>query len=131
MYADASKKIGAKDIADFLETPQPFLAKLLQQLAKNKLVSSTKGPHGGFFLDENNLKRSVWDIVKAIDGTEKFDQCFMGLSKCGDENPCPVHFTVSPFKEKILKDFKDKTIEKFATEIKKSGRYISLKDIEV
>lgn len=131
MYADASKKIGAKDIADFLETPQPFLAKLLQQLAKNKLVSSTKGPHGGFFLDEDNLKRSVWDIVKAIDGTEKFDQCFMGLSKCGDENPCPVHFTVSPFKEKILKDFKDKTIEKFAAEIKKSGRYISLKDIEV
>lgn len=131
IQTDQTKKFSGKKIAEELETPQPFLAKLLQQLAKNKLVSSTKGPNGGFFLDKKNKENSVWDVVKSIDGTTKFDQCFMGLSKCGDENPCPVHFIVAPFRQNILKDFRDKTILQFAEEIKRSGKVISLKDFDV
>ena len=128
---DENEKIGVKKVAESLEIPQPFLAKLLQQLTRNKLISSIKGPSGGFYLDKTDRKNSVWDIIVCIDGTEKFDQCFMGLSSCGDENPCPVHFTVAPFKEKILNDFKDKNIQQFADEIRLKGRYISLKNLEL
>ena len=124
-------KIGVKKIATELDTPQPFLAKLLQQLAKSKLVSSTKGPNGGFYLNEKNKKKSLWDIIICIDGTEKFDQCFLGLAECGDENPCPVHFIVAPFKGKLLNDFRDKTISQITKEIVKKGRIISLKDFDV
>ena len=131
MHNEENKRIGVKKIAEELETPQPFLAKLLQQLTRNKLVSSSKGPTGGFFLDDRNLKNSVWDIIKCIDGTEKFEKCFMGLASCGGENPCPVHFTVAPFKEKILKDFRDKTIKQFVDEIKLKGRFISLKKLDI
>jgi Rrf2 family protein len=130
LHADETKKIGVKKIAEDLDTPQPFLAKLLQQLTRSRLVSSTKGPNGGFFLNKKNKEKSVWDIIRSIDGTEKFNQCFLGLSKCGDENPCPVHFTVSPFKEKILEDFRDKTILQWADEIKNSGTVLSLKDFD-
>jgi len=131
MFSDDTKKIGVKKIAEDLETPQPFLAKLLQTLIKNGIVSSTKGPKGGFYLDENNIKKNVWDIVICIDGTKKFDQCFLGLSACDDKNPCPVHFTVAPFKQKITTDFKEKTITQFVENIKTSGRVISLKDFDV
>lgn len=131
IHTDVNKKIGVKRISRELETPQPFLAKLLQQLAKSKLVSSVKGPNGGFYLDEQNRKNAIWDIVKCIDGTEKFDQCFLGLAICGDENPCPVHFIVAPFKERLLNDFRDKTIEQFADDILMTGRVISLKDFDV
>lgn len=130
MYSDGKERYGVKKIAEELETPQPFLAKLLQQLSKNKLVSSIKGPSGGFFLSEQDRKNSVWNIIECIDGTDKFTKCFMGLSTCGDENPCPVHFTVAPFKEKILNDFQDKTIQEFADEIKLKGRRISLKKFD-
>jgi Rrf2 family protein len=131
IHNEENKRIGVKKIAEELETPQPFLAKLLQQLTRNGLVSSSKGPTGGFFLKEKNLKNSVWDIIKCIDGTDKFEQCFLGLSSCGDKNPCPVHFTVAPFKQKILSDFRDKTIQEFTDEIKVKGRHISLKNLEV
>ena len=131
MHSDETLKIGVKKIAEDLETPQPFLGKLLQQLTRSNLVSSTKGPNGGFFLDKKNRKKSVWEIIKSRDGTEKFDQCFLGLSKCSDEKPCPVHFIVLPFKQKILEDFRDKTILQWADEIKKSGRVISIKDFDV
>mgnify|MGYP001813858124 CR=1 FL=1 len=130
IYTNEYNKIGVKRISKELETPQPFLAKLLQQLAKSKLVSSVKGPNGGFYLDKKNRKNALWDIVKCIDGTEKFDQCFLGLAICGDENPCPVHFIVAPFKESLLNDFRDKSIEQFADEIMKTGRVISLKDFD-
>ncbi|MCP4975547.1 MAG: Rrf2 family transcriptional regulator [Maribacter sp.] len=130
LYTDETKKIGVKKIAEDLDTPQPFLAKLLQQLTRSKLVSSTKGPNGGFFLSKKNKEKSVWDIIKSIDGTEKFSQCFLGLSKCDDENPCPVHSIVTPFKQRILEDFRDKTILQWAEEIKKSGTVLSLRDFD-
>lgn len=130
IYSGEQKKIGVKKISEELETPQPFLAKLLQQMTKSKLVSSTKGPNGGFYLSDANKENSVWDVVKNIDGTEKFEQCFLGLSKCGDENPCPVHYIAGPFRRKILADFRDKTIDVLTQEIKVSGKVISLKEFE-
>ncbi|MFC5048450.1 RrF2 family transcriptional regulator [Aquimarina hainanensis] len=127
IHSDETHKIGVKKVAEEIETPQPFLAKLLQQLVTNKLVSSSKGPKGGFFLDKKNKEKSVWDIIKTIDGTDKFDQCFLGLSSCDDENPCPAHRFVSPFKKLILNDFRDKTIASLVEEIKENGTVISLK----
>lgn len=124
-------KVNVKKVAQELEVPQPFLAKLLQQLTKSKLVSSTKGPKGGFYLSVDDKKNTIWDVIKAIDGSAKFDECFLGLSKCSDENPCPVHFIVSPFKENILKNFRDKTISQYVEEIKTSGKVISLKTFDI
>ena len=131
MYADESNKIGVRKIAEELETPQPFLAKLLQKLAKNNLITSIKGPNGGFYLDKKNKENAIWDIVSCIDGTDKFDQCFLGLAICGENDPCPVHFIVASFKQKLLADFRDKTISHFTTEITKKGSVISLKDFDV
>lgn len=131
MCSDEKHKVGVKIISEELEVPQPFLAKLLQQLNKSHLVTSTKGPYGGFYLSDENKEKTVWDIILVIDGTDKFNQCFLGLSKCGDDNPCPVHFTVSAFKNKIFKDFKDKTVAQFVEEIKDKGRYISLKKFDI
>ncbi|KAB1159530.1 MULTISPECIES: RrF2 family transcriptional regulator [Tenacibaculum] len=131
IHNEENSRVGVKKIAEELSVPQPFLAKLLQQLTKSKLVSSSKGPTGGFYLNELNFKNTVWDIIKSIDGTDKFDQCFMGLSSCDDKNPCPVHFTVAPFKKKLMDDFKDKTIREFTKEIKIKGRHISLKQLDV
>lgn len=131
MNSDEKNKIGAKIVSKELETPQPFLAKLLQQLAKSGLVSSIKGPNGGFYLTKKDRKNSIWDIIVCIDGTAKFDSCFMGLSSCNEEAPCPVHFTVVKFKDKLLSDFKEKSIDEFSEEIKKKGRVITLKDYDI
>jgi Rrf2 family protein len=131
MFSDETTRIGVKKIADELEIPHPFLAKLLQKLNKSNIVSSSKGPKGGFYLGKTNSNKTVWDIIICIDTTRRFDQCFLGLSKCDDKNPCPVHFTASPFKKKIRSDFKDKSIVQFANEIKSSNKVISLKGINL
>ena len=130
IYGDENKKLGAKSIAEDLEVPQPFLAKLLQKLSKKHLISSLKGPKGGFYLSKKDRLNSIFQIIECIDGTENFSACFLGLKQCSDTNPCPVHFTVSPFKQKLMQDFKEKNIEQFAKEIKEQEN-ITIKNINL
>ncbi len=124
-----TNKFGAKTIANELEIPLHFIAKLLQQLAKAKVISSTKGPHGGFYTTTLNLRNNVCAILDKIESGNVFEPCFMGLPQCGDDNPCPVHHIVAPFKEEILKKFKHQTIGDFAIEIKEGGTFLSLRGI--
>jgi len=129
-HSDEDRKISVKEISESIEVPSPFLAKLFQQLVRGKIISSTKGPNGGFYLSEKNKKKSVIDIIENIDGLTKLNDCFLGLHKCDAVNPCPVHFIVEPFKNSILGKFRDKTIMEFSEEIAEKGRVLTLKDIE-
>lgn len=128
-HSSEEKKISVKVIAESIDVPSPFLAKLFQQLVRGKIISSTKGPNGGFYLTEANGTRNVLDIIENIDGLTKLNDCFLGLNECDGANPCPVHFIVEPFKENILGKFRDKTIIEFAQEISEKGRVLTLKDI--
>lgn len=129
-HSDKNKKISVKKIAKSIDVPSPFLAKLFQQLVRGKIISSTKGPNGGFYLTKKNSSRNVCDIIENIDGLNKLNECFLGLDKCDSKNPCPVHFIVEPFRNNILAEFRDKTIMEFAEEIKAKGRVLTLKSID-
>jgi Rrf2 family protein len=124
------KKYGAKQIAEELEIPLAFIAKLLQQLAKAKIITSVKGPKGGFYMDKENTQKNVCAILNEIENEDIFEGCFLGLAKCSDENPCPVHHIVAPFKEALLHKFRTQNIKDFANEVKENGAYLSLKGIE-
>jgi len=130
LYGGENNKLGAKAIAEELEVPPPFLAKLLQKLSRNNLISSLKGPKGGFYLNETDKKNTVLNIIECIDGTDTFSACFLGLKQCSDTNPCPVHFTVAPFKKKLMRDFNEKNIAQFAEEIKEQEN-ITIKNIDL
>ena len=129
-HSSKNRKISVKDIAERIDVPSPFLAKLFQQLVRGKIISSTKGPNGGFYLSEANEQKTVCDIIENIDGLNRLNECFLGLASCDSDNPCPVHFIVEPFKNSIMGKFRDKTIVEFATEISDRGRVLTLKDID-
>ncbi|MVT09134.1 RrF2 family transcriptional regulator [Chitinophaga tropicalis] len=84
-------KVGIKDIARGIDSPEHFIAKILQDLSRKGLIQSLKGPTGGFFLDESDRKTSLAEIVKAVDGDEIFSGCALGLKQCSDKEPCPMH----------------------------------------
>ena len=52
LYASPTKRLAPKDIAEALHIPTSFLAKILQILARKKVISSNKGPGGGFWLTD-------------------------------------------------------------------------------
>jgi Rrf2 family protein len=89
--SNEAKSIGVKDIAESLNVPQQFLSKILQQLVRHNLLSSVKGPNGGFFLTEQNRNCSLLQIVECIDGAMVLNSCILGLPSCSLTNPCPLH----------------------------------------
>ena len=86
------------NLAKELDIPQPYLSKIMQQLSKGKIISSTKGRGGGFYMSEENKKRPLIDIVICIEGHNVFDKCVLGLPHCSDENPCLLHKHFKVFK---------------------------------
>jgi len=126
MESNSSHKLGSKTVAERLKMPKPFLAKILQDLTRKNIISSNKGPYGGFYLTEENLKNPVIDIVTCIDGLDKFNQCFLGLHTCSSEKPCSVHAIVEPFKKDIFTKLSNNTIAQFAEDIQNGKSYISL-----
>ncbi|PQJ82000.1 RrF2 family transcriptional regulator [Polaribacter glomeratus] len=114
--ASEENKIGSKKIAQKLEIPPAFLAKNLQELTKKGIISSVKGPNGGFYLTKENEKNTIYDIIACVDHIDKFNQCYLGQLDCDKENPCVVHDLYSPFKNALLKKLKTKTILEMAKE---------------
>src|SRR5690606_29789129 len=81
-----------KEIAEEINSPIAFTAKILQQLSKNSIVDSVKGAAGGFEIEKENIdKVKLSAIVHAIDGDKIFVGCGLGLKECNADKPCPVH----------------------------------------
>jgi Rrf2 family protein len=115
------KKIMVKDIANPINVPQAYIAKLLQELAKQKLISSTRGPKGGFYLSDIDKERNILNIVEVIEGEKKLKACILSLESCNEHNPCPVHHLISQSRTTLLKNLKQKTINELALDVK-SGK---------
>lgn len=129
VYTNETTKMGSKEVAEKIKVPAPFLAKILQKLAKNNVISSTKGPKGGFYLTEKDNLNSMLDIVRIIEGLDLLSECFLGLPRCGDENPCAIHHLVAPFKDTMLRGMGDKTIAQYAKETKEGKSFLFLDDL--
>jgi Rrf2 family transcriptional regulator, iron-sulfur cluster assembly transcription factor len=79
------------DIADAMDTPRTFLAKIFQALVKKGLVKSTKGIKGGFVLARLPEKITLCEIVEAIEGPIMPNKCLMGEGVCSFQKTCTVH----------------------------------------
>ena len=115
-------KTGIKQISGDLGLPTPFLAKILQQLARQKILISLKGPHGGFSLQKDPGKISLLDIVKTIDGDSLFSNCIIHNTSCRcvdrEKDPCPVHDDYIYLRETLIKLFSNTTVNGL---VKKAG----------
>jgi Rrf2 family iron-sulfur cluster assembly transcriptional regulator len=109
--SNENKYVGLKEIAAGTSVPSHFLSKVLQILVKNKLLKSTKGLKGGFKLRRMPNEIYLLDIIKAIDGTDIFDNCLLGLKECSDENPCIIHEHYKMIKEQFVGLLSKETIQ--------------------
>jgi len=64
----ADKPIGAEQLANELNIPKSFLAKILQNMAKQGILESRKGAHGGFVLGQDINDITINSIIFAAEG---------------------------------------------------------------
>ncbi|NND06857.1 MAG: Rrf2 family transcriptional regulator [Saprospiraceae bacterium] len=112
------KKSGVDEIATALEVPKHFLAKILQRLTRNRIISSAKGRNGGFYLSRANQTSNLLAVIECMDGPSAFNDCVLGLESCSNENPCPYHNTVKKYRDAFFEVIKNETIGESASRIK-------------
>lgn len=112
-------KVGIKEIAKGIDSPEHFIAKILQDLGRKRLLQSLKGPNGGFYLDEETLQFSLADIVKAVDGDKLFTGCGLGLKQCSETHPCPIHHEFKNIRKGFHQMLENAKLGEFTEELEK------------
>ncbi|NOR75388.1 MAG: Rrf2 family transcriptional regulator [Draconibacterium sp.] len=129
-YSEKEKRIGIKKISEDLELSSPFLGKILQNLVKQKLLVSTKGPNGGFALAKNTSEITLYDIVVKVDGEDFFINCLISLEPCQTHDPtkplCPVHAQYEKLRGEIEQFYRETTLEIIGEDIDKFEDIIKL-----
>ena len=92
-HLEPGTRAQAREISEALSIPQAFLSKILQDLTKKGVLSSTKGPTGGFELNCSPTETTLFTLVQAVEGPRPEGECLLGLSLCADETKCPIHDT--------------------------------------
>lgn len=117
-------KTGIKEIARGIDSPESFIAKILQDLSRRGLVQSIKGPGGGFYLDEISLDRTLADIVVAVDGDRLFSACALGLQECSESKPCPIHHQYKKVKGDIMELLQQSTLRNLNKMLENDAVYL-------
>ena len=112
----AGERTSIKELAARLKLPYHFLGKILQELTRKRLLTSLKGPTGGFALAVAPETMTPYDVVEAIDGQALFTSCVLGLPECGGKHPCPVHDRWGELRDSIRRMLTAKTIGDLAGE---------------
>lgn len=109
-------RVSLKDIAREIDSPVAFTAKILQQLVRNNIVDSIKGPTGGFQIEKKEIDSiKLSHIVSAIDGDSIFKGCGLGLKECSESHPCPVHHKFKKVRNELQEMLENTSIYEMAT----------------
>jgi Rrf2 family protein len=117
-------KIGIKEIAKGIDSPEHFIAKILQDLSRKGMVQSQKGPSGGFYLDQSSLNASLADVVRTVDGDSIFSGCGLGLKQCSEAKPCPLHNEFKKIRDDIFNMLQTAKLGEFNGQLEKSKLFL-------
>jgi Rrf2 family protein len=79
---DGFGAVSAKRIAEEFAIPPELMAKILQKLAKQRLIVSTNGPKGGYALAHRPAEITVGQVIRALEGP-------INIVSCLEDADCP------------------------------------------
>ncbi|MDX1349772.1 MAG: Rrf2 family transcriptional regulator [Putridiphycobacter sp.] len=110
--SEMGKKVNLTAISEEIGSPIAFTAKILQQLSKNDIIQSTKGPKGGFYIEQSKVEEiALSTVVQIFDGNKLYVGCGLGLSNCDAANPCPLHFKFVEIRSQLKNMLENNTIQ--------------------
>lgn len=119
------RKVSLKDVAEAIESPPAYTSKILQKLSRNNIINSDKGPTGGFSMDKDQLEKvKLSFIVRAIDGDSIYSGCGLGLKKCNEKTPCPIHNQFKIIRDNLKIMLETTTVQSLTKELKGGLSYL-------
>ena len=121
----SDKRPNIAEISKAVDSPEPFTAKICQQLARSGIILSKKGPNGGFYIEKNSELKLI-DIVSAIDGESIFIGCCLGLAECSSLHPCPVHDQFEDIRGGLKNMCENTGVIQLALDLNKGGTFLKV-----
>lgn len=107
--------VSAKRIAEEFRIPPELLAKILQRLAKRKLIVSHNGPKGGYALARPQSEITVGQVVRALEGPVRVVSC-MTHDACPQYTRCNLRGPVQKIQSSISQVLDTMTLDELAAE---------------
>lgn len=98
-------------IANELKVPRNYLSKILHRLAREGVLDSTRGPHGGFQLVRPGTQMALETVVEHFDD---LGGCLLGRDSCDESNPCAAHGRWKNISESVRRFFRETSIAELA-----------------
>jgi Rrf2 family protein len=117
-------RVGIREIAKGIDSPEHFVAKILQDLSRKGIIQSQKGPSGGFYLDDRSLNASLADIVRTVDGDDIFTGCALGLKQCSEAKPCPLHHEFKKIRDDLSHLLQHTSVGEFSTQLDRNRLFL-------
>jgi Rrf2 family protein len=106
--------VSASTIAENLDIPKEFVAKILQSLVKGKILSSKKGNGGGFSFAVEPERLRLISVVTALGYDLNFEQCLFGVNKNCEKADCPMYSIWKEFNGGMLNIMSHYSVANFA-----------------
>ena len=126
MAASEERRMSAAFLNKRLKIPYPYLRRLLVNLSKNGLISSTKGRKGGFVFNRRTDTITLSDILEATDGLDGFKKCILGFSDCPFDTKCAMHDIWEEIRNSILTVLKSTSLKDISKKRKKTAPEIAI-----
>jgi|TARA_R110000764_G_scaffold60957_1_gene130416 Rrf2 family protein len=124
-YSIKDKRVNIGNVAEAIDSPTAFTAKILQRLVKGGIVDSRKGPHGGFSITKERISViTLKEVVTIIDGDSVYNGCGLGLEECNEEKPCPLHKKFNPVRDKLTVMLEQTTLEDLASQLEYNRTFL-------
>jgi Rrf2 family protein len=89
--AAGGKPLLVKEMAEACEIPAPYLAKIINSLARKQIVLTQRGVGGGVTLARPAEQITLFQLCVAMDDSIVQARCMLGTAECSDERACPAH----------------------------------------
>ncbi|HEX2964790.1 MAG TPA: Rrf2 family transcriptional regulator [Oculatellaceae cyanobacterium] len=116
---DTNRVVSAGNIAETLAVSRTFLAKILQRLSRNGIVTSAQGTAGGFELAKKPREINILDVIEAVQGPLAVNLCAVDNHKCGLSRTCAVHPVWVELRNGIEAKLRRETFAKLVTKKKR------------
>jgi Rrf2 family transcriptional regulator, iron-sulfur cluster assembly transcription factor len=103
--------VNLEELTSSIQLSPHYLGKIMQELVRKGIMNSTKGPGGGFWMDDEKTKLTIYELLTAVDGEQIVNSCIMGKLKCDSTTPCPMHEEYSNSKARLFAVMKKTTLE--------------------
>lgn len=93
----------AKEIAEAYSIPAELLGKVLQSLARAKLIESMQGAHGGYRLQRALDQVTLGEVIEAVEGPVLLAQCQEDPANCGQFHACNIKEPIQQVHQQLVK----------------------------